>query len=384
MEDAYFIIPARPRWKKPRCGKCGKICPGYDRKSKPRLWRSRGIGAIRIFIEYAPCRVSCPECGIRTEKVPWARHDSRFTEDFEEMVAYLAQVTDKTKVTRLMGISWLTVGRIIERVVAERQDSNRLKGLHRIGIDEFSYRKHHRYLTVVVDHDTRRVVWAAKGRGSKTLKEFFKLLGPTGRKELKTATIDMAGGYIKALKENVPHVEIVFDRFHVQKLASEAVDKIRCSLWRKLQGSEEGDVIKGSKYILLKNPWNLTRKERQKLAEVQRNNKQLYRAYLLKETLAKALDYRQPKRAREALDEWLALASRSALKPFIKVARTIRKHKEGILAYISDRLTNGLAEGMNNRIRVISRRAFGFHSAGPLIAMIFLCCGHIELKPALP
>lgn len=153
---------------------------------------------------------------------------------------------------------------------------------------------------------------------------FFDQLGPIGRKLLRTATIDMAAGYIKALEENVPHIKVVFDRFHVAKLASDAVDKVRCSLWEKLKGTDEGAAIKGSKHVLLKNPWNLTRKERQKLAEVQRNNKSLYRAYLLKETFAKALDYRQPKRAPEALDEWLAWASRSHLKPFVKAARTIR------------------------------------------------------------
>lgn len=342
------------------------------------------MGSIRIFLEYAPRRVACKDCGIRTEKVPWARAGARFTEDFEEMVAYLAQTNNKTEATKLMGVSWRTVGRIVDRVVAERQDPDRLKGLEIIGIDELSYRKRHRYLTVVVDHATHRVVWTAEGKGSEALKEFFEALGPSGRQRLKVATIDMAGGYIKALEEHVPNVQIVFDRFHVQKLCSDALDRVRRSLWRELKGTEEGQAIKGSRFTLLKNPWNLTRQERQKLAEVQRNNKQLYRAYLLKETLAKALDYRQPKRAQEALEEWLAWASRSGLKPFVKTARTIRKYKERILAYIRERYTNGLAEGTNNLIRVVARRAFGFHSAKPLMAMIHLCCSGIELHPPLP
>jgi transposase len=300
------------------------------------------------------------------------------------MVAYLAQVTDKTTVAKLTGVSWRTVGKIVERIVAERLDSSALDGLRRIGIDEFSYRKHHRYITTVVDHDTGRVVWAGKGKGGDTLGAFFDQLGPKRLAQLETITMDMAAGYLSAVKARAPHVTIVFDRFHVQALASNAVDKVRRQQWRELQGTPEGETVKKSRWALLKNLWNLSRKERQKLSDVQQNNKQLYRAYLLKEALARALDYRQPKRAAEALDEWLGWASRSRLQPFVQLARTIRKHKDGILAYVKERLTNGIVEGINNRLRMIARRAFGFHSANALMSMLFLCCGGISLNPPLP
>ena len=237
---------------------------------------------------------------------------------------------------------------------------------------------------MVVDHDRQRVVWAAEGKTADTLAAFFEQLGPERMAQLETATINMAGWYIKALEQQAPHVEIVFDRFHVQRLASDALDDVRRAMWRELKGTDEGQSIKSSRYALLKNPWNLTRAERQKLADVQRNNARLFRAYLLKETLAKALDYLQPWRARKALEEWLAWASRSRLKPFVKVARTIRKYKEGILAYIDHRLTYGIVEGFNNRLRTIARRAYGFHSPRPLIAMLFLCCGGIILHPPIP
>jgi transposase len=178
--------------------------------------------------------------------------------------------------------------------------------------------------------------------------------------------------------------QIVFDRFHVQQLARDAVDEVRRQQWRQLQGTDEGKSIKDSRYALLKNPWNLTRDERNKLSEIQRDNAKLYRAYLLKESLAKALDYLQPKRASDALDAWLAWASRSKLKPFVKAARTIRKYKKRILAYIKDRLTNGIVEGFHNKVRAIARRAYGFHSPKPLIAMTFLSCGGISLDPPIP
>jgi transposase len=321
---------------------------------------------------------------VRTEQVPWAPLGSRFTGEFEELVAYLAQVTDKTRVTELMGISWTTVGAIVERVVARRLDPARLEGLRRIGVDEFSYRKRHRYLTTVVDHDRRRVVWAAPGRSAETLGAFFEALGEERWAQLECVTMDMAGGYLKAVEERLPGVQIVFDRFHVQRLASDALDEVRREQLREIRGTEEGRELFRSRFALLKNPWNLTRDQKQKLSEVQRTNARLYRAYLLKETLAQALDYKQMWRARRALREWLAWASRSKLAPFVKAARTIREHFDGILAYIQERLTNGIVEGFNNKLRMIARRAYGFHTPPPLIAMLYLCCAGIVLDPPLP
>lgn len=383
FEGHGVVLSVAPRWRRPRCGGCEKRAPGYDR-SAPRRWRHLGLGRLRIWLEYAPRRVRCRRCGVRTEQVPWAQAGSRFSEEFEELVAYLAQVTDQTRVTELMGIAWTTVGAIVERVVARRLDPARLDGLRRIGVDEFSYRKRHRYLTTVVDHDRRRVVWAAAGRSAETLAAFFDALGEERCAELECVTMDMAGGYIKAVEERLPAVQIVFDRFHVQRLASDALDTVRREQLRELRGSESGRELFRSRFALLKNPWNLTRKDQQKLSEVQRTNGPLYRAYLLKETLAQALDYKQPGRAERALREWLAWASRSKLPPFVKAARTIRKHFDRILAYVRERLTNGIVEGFNNKLRMIARRAFGFHSPPPLIAMLFLCCGGITLDPPLP
>ena len=384
FETGALVVGVRPRWRKPRCGECGQRGPGYDTLPEPRRWRALAFGAVEVFLEYTMRRVECPRCGVRVEQVPWAAFGSRFTKAFEEMVAYLAQLTDQTAVMKLMGVSWRAVGNIVERIVAERLDATRLDGLRRIGIDEFSYRKHHRYVTTVVDHDRGKVVWTGKDKGGDTLRAFFDELGAERLAQLETITMDMAAGYLSAIQERAPHVTIVFDRFHVQSLASNAVDKVRREQWRELQGTPEGNAVKKSRWPLLKNRWDLTRKQRQKLSEVQRNNRRLYRAYLLKEALARALDYRQPKRAGDALDEWLAWASRSRLHSFVTLARTIRKHKDGILAYVKERLTNGIVEGINNRLRMIARRAFGFHSAEALMGMLFLCCGGVQLHPPLP
>jgi len=379
-----LVVAVRPSWKRPRCGGCGKCATGYDRRAV-RRWRHLGTGRLKIWLEYAPRRVQCRHCGgVVTEKVPWAPHQSRFTWEFEELVAYLAQVSDKTNVTKQMGIAWPTVGAIVERVVARLLDPGRLNNLRRIGVDEFSYRKHHRYITTVVDHDRRRVVWAAKGRSAETLTAFFDELGPERAARIECATIDMSAGFQKAIREHAPNATIVFDRFHVQRLVSDALDQVRRAQVRFVGLGEKGRAIKHSRFALLKNPWNLTRKDKQKLSELQRTNAPLYRAYLLKETLAQALDYKQPGHARRALLDWLAWASRSKLKPFVKAARTIRKHFDGIVAYFEERLTNGIVEGLNNKLRMIARRAFGFHSPDPLISMLHLCSGGIELNPPLP
>ena len=389
VEDVWFrlgdsmAVQVRPSWHKSRCSQCKRRAPRYDRRP-PRRWRHLPFGRTPIDLVYALWRVDCSTCGVRVELVPWASATSRFTHDFEEMTAYLAQITDWTRVSRHLGISWATVGSIVGRVVSRRLDPNRLCGLRRIGIDEFSYRKRHRYLTVVVDHDRRRVVWAGVGRSAETLDPFFDALGEEGCSRIELATIDMAGGYIKALRRRVPQAQIVFDRFHVQRLAADAVDEVRREMVRELRATGDDQTVKNLRYALLKNPWNLTPNEQQRLSDLQRTNRRLYRAYLLKETLADALEQEHPECARERLRAWLAWASRSQLKPFVRVARTIRAYFDGVLAYVETRLTNGLTEGFNNKLRVIARRAYGYHSPQPLIAMMFLTCGGIQLNPPLP
>jgi len=382
--DGTLVVDVRPTSRRSRCGQCSQVAPRYDRRYE-RGWRHLPWGRTSVELRYAPWRVDCPRCGVLVEQVPWAPSGGRFSEAFEEMAAYLAQITDKTKVHRLLGIAWETVGSIIERVVERRLDPERLVGLRRIGIDEFSYKKRHQYLTTVVDHDRQRVVWSGKGRSAEALALFFELLGAEGCQAIEMVTIDLSAPYIKAVREGLPDAEIVYDRFHVQRLVTDALDQVRRDLMRELATDpDEARAVKRTRFVLLMNPWNLSRAQRLKLSEVQRTNQRLYRAYLLKETLAQALDYRQPRRAQRALCAWLAWASRSRLRPFVKAARTIRKHLSGILAYIRTRLTNGLVEGLNGKIRVIARRAYGFHSHEALSAMIFLTCGGIQLDPPLP
>ena len=374
------IVDVKPTWRIGRCSDCHRKAPTYDHR--PRRWRHLDLGGIKCLLRYDRRRVKCRHCGIKVEAVPWAEAGSRFTRPFEMHTTYLAKGTDKTTVTKLMRISWVTVGKIIQRVVArQRGDVDRLDGLVIIGVDELSYRRHHEYVTVVVDHARGIVVWAAEGKNAATLNQFFVDLGPERCAKLEAVTIDMSAAYIKAVTEATPEAKIIFDRFHIQRKAHDALDEVRRAEVNEAE-PEDKKGLKKTRWALQKNPWNLTDLEADKLTELQRTNKRIYRAYLLKEALAGVLDCRSIGIARVKLSEWLSWASRSRLAPFVKLARTVRKYREGILEYVRDRLNNGRVEGLNGKIRTITRRAYGFHSATSLISMIFLCCGGIDAYPA--
>jgi transposase len=311
------VFDVRPRRKKPRCSGCGRRAPGYDQR-EARRWRHLNFGATRIWLRYAPRRVECARCGVVNEQVPWGSAGGWFSSAFEETTAYLARVADKTSVTKIMGIAWVSVGKIVERIVAERLDSWRLDDLSFIGIDEFSYRKRHHYITVIVDHVTGRVVWAAKGRSSETLAAFFRELGPERARKIEVVTLDMAEGFIRAVKEYAPQAKIVFDRFHLQRLASDAVDQVRRGLVRIEQDPQRKQAIKGSRFALLRSEWNLTVDDRAKISEIQRSNRSLYRAYLLKEALAHLLGYKQAGRCEEGSEGMARLGeplSTASLRP---------------------------------------------------------------------
>jgi transposase len=199
--------------------------------------------------------------------------------------------------------------------------------------------------------------------------------------KLEAVTLNLSAAYIKAVTEASPEARLIFDRFHVQRLAHDALDTVRRQQWRAADADDKA-AIKGTRFALQKNPWNLTDVEQGKLTDVQRTNRPLYRAYLLKETLARILDGAQVNVARDKLLDWIAWATRSRLPPFRRVARTIKQYIEGIVAYVATGLNSGRSEGLNGKIRTITRRSFGFHSATSLLALITLCCGGITLTPA--
>lgn len=391
IEDVFadgerLVVAVRPDWReRDRCGVCRRRSPGADQGAGRRRWRALDLGTTLAYVEAEAPRVRCRRHGVVVCAVPWARHDSRFTRAFEDQVAWLAVNTSKTAVAELMRIAWRTVGGICERVAAEaRQRVDLLAGLKRIGVDEISHRKGQRYLTVVVDHDTGRLVWAAPGRDRKTVEAFLDALGQERCKEVELVSCDMASWISGPVADRLPDAVRCVDPFHVVQLATDALDEIRREVWNDARRA--GDVVaakdlKGARYALWKNPENLTERQQRKLSSIQKTNQRLYRAYLLKEQLRQI--YRLPAEPAIALlDNWIAWARRCRLKPFVKLAKTISDQRPGITAAIENQLSNARVEAINTQIRMLTRRAFGFHSAKALIALAMLSLA--GLCPPLP
>jgi len=376
-----LTVKLRPAWRRPRCGTCGRKAKRlHGLVGKKRSWRHLGPFGVRLTLSCDVFRVLCRSCGVKTMSVPWARTGSVFTRAFEDEVAWFVQRTTKDATAKYFRLTWATVGRIAKRVVEEKLDGKLLRNLRLIGVDEISYGRPQKYLTVVVDHERGRVIWSAEGQSAATLGRFFSEIGAQERRRIEVVSMDMDSAFEKAVREWVPNAKIVFDRFHVVQLLGKAVDEVRREQARSLESEERSD-LKRSRFALLKNPWNLTRREKEKLSIVATTNRPTYRAYLLKEGFQEIYDAPTPEEADTAFREWYGWARRSKLDPFRRVAETLKSKWEGVRRFLECGLTNGPVEGWNSKIRMISHRAFGFHSAEALVAMIMLCCSGIVIDP---
>ena len=378
-EGESIVVSVRPRkGATRRCGLCQRRCPRYDHGEGRRRWRGPDLGLLRSFLEADAPRVTCREHGVVVASVPWARHGARHTRVFEDTVAWMATRTSKSTLEVLLRISWRTVGAIVARVVAENVAArDPLQGLRRIGIDEISYKKGHRYITIVVDHDTGRLVWAAPGRDRKTLNTFFTALGESRCAAVTHVSADAAQWIADEVALNCPNAVRCADAFHIVAWAGDALDQVRRDTWNAArQGgmSVHARDLKGARYALWKNPENLTSRQQAKLAWVAKVNHQLFRAYLLKEQLREvfALKGEEGKRL---LDSWLGWARRCRIPSLVHLGRRISKHREAIDATLDHRLSNGLVESTNTKLRLLTRIAFGFKSPAAMIALAMLNLG---------
>ncbi|MGI8984562.1 MAG: ISL3 family transposase [Acidimicrobiales bacterium] len=370
----------------PHCGHRARF--RYDTRDvqKPSSWRHLDMGVWRVEVRAGLRRLRCPVHGVVVEAVPFARPGAHLTRDYDDLLAWLATRMDKTAVARLCRVSWRTVGRACGRVVATELDPDRLNGLFRIGVDEISWRKHHKYLTLVVDHDRGVVIWGAQGRNAKTLDTFFDELGPLRSQAIEAVSLDLGPAFIKSVtgEGHAPQAVICADPFHVVKLVGDALDEVRRDLWqalRRLPGDRWARDFKGARWALLKNPEDLTDRQAAQLAKLRRNRGGIWRAYEMKEQF-RAIFAGDLNRDQAAvlLDRWCARAQRSRLAPFVKAARTMRHRRDLILNAIEHGLSNGRVEGLNTKVRLIVRRAYGFHSADAALALVMLGAGPIDLK----
>lgn len=387
-----------------RCGRCLKRSPGYDAGRGRRRWRTLDLGTIRCWLQGAAPRVRCSTHGVVVAHVPWARHGAGATRVFEEQVAWLATQTSKHAVTELMRIAWRTVGAVITRVWEEvRAGTDLLSGLTQIGIDEVSYRRGRLFLIVVIDHHTGRLVWAGKGLSKATLQRFFDQLGADRRAQISHVTADSAAYIAEVVNKNCPHAIQAADPFHVVKWANDALGEVRLEVWRETRaiaransrrhGQRPRDahedfpahkrlqILTRSRYALWKNPENLTVHQQAKLDWIAATDPRLWRAYQLKEGLRTIFKLPHDEAA-EALDSWVASATRSRIPQFVNLAQTVAAQRGPILIAIKHALSNGRTEAVNHKIRLRIRMAFGFRDTDALIALLMLSLG--GHRPTLP
>ena len=275
-EQVVEVEITRRRNRRMFCSGCGERCTAiYDRSV--RSWRHLDVFRVRCIVKAEVRRVSCPGCGVKAEVVPWARPGARVTRMFEDTCVWLARSAPKSVVAEIQRVDWHSVGVMIERVVAEHtrnQDGDGLDGLTRIGIDEVAYRKGHRYLMCVTDHDSGRLVWAAPGRSEQTAAAFFQALGPQRCRLIRAVSVDLHGGWIRATRTWCPNARICADPFHIIKLAGQALDELRRGLWQSLRDTDpkRATWIKGTRFAIRGRSDNLRPQDRSILDELAETN----------------------------------------------------------------------------------------------------------------
>ena len=384
-----IVVSVALRRRRLVCPHCGwKTSARYDTRADSSRWRHLDVGVFAVEVHATLRRLRCPTHGVVVEAEPFARPGAHLTGDFDDLLAWLATRMDKTAIARLCRVSWRTVGRAVERVVAADLDPKRLDGLFRIGVDEISWRKHHKYLTLVVDHDRGRVIWGAEGKDAKTLDGFFDELGPTRSALIEAVSMDLGPAYLKSVAADghAPQAVVCADVFHLVKLVGDALDEVRRHLWhqlRQLPDDRYAKAFKGSRWALLKNPDDLNDNQAAQLAKIKRSRGGIWRAYEMKEQFRAIFAAGiEPGDAIAELDRWTTRALRSRLPAFVKAARTIRDRRGIIVNALEHGITNGRVEGLNTKVRLIIRRGYRFHSAKAALALVMLACGPINL--ALP
>jgi transposase len=368
-----IVVGVRQRARRHRCP-CGRRAPGYDHST--RRWRHLDAAGTKLWLQAEIWRVNCRACGrVRTEQVPWARPGARLSRDLEDVIGWLAQRTDKTSVCQLLRVAWETVQGVVMRVVADHLDTDRLNDVFNLGVDEISYKRGHQYLTVIANHDTGRVLHVAEGRNKAALQGFFDQLGPERCAQVRAISMDMAPIWREPCQRSIPQAAICFDPFHIIRWANLALDAVY-----KTNGRGTGDrQWRLVRYALRAGVERLEPQHHDLIRALRRSRYALWRAWDLKERLRALYRLGDPTEARAYLKSWIRSAERSRLKPFVNLARQIRRHFDGVIAAVEHQLSNSRLEGINAKIRLINKRGYGHPKSAHIIAMIHLCLGGITI-----
>ena len=357
------------------CPHCAKVdCPVHD--TAMQTWRHLDFFQHQAFLHARTPRITCPDCGVKQIAVPWARTGSGFTLLFEALAMTLMTAMPVAAAARLMGEHDTRMWRVLHHWVEQARSRADYTDVRRVAIDETAAKRGHDYVSLFVDIDQRRVLFVTEGRGADTVATFADDLeahdGDASR--IKQVCIDMSGAFIKGVTENLPEAEITFDKFHAVKLVNDAVDKVRRA---ESKGRPE---LKRSRYLWLRNEPSLSAQSRASLAALTRLNLKTARAYQIR--LAFQEIYRQPTWEWGALflDRWYAWAIRSRLDPIKDAARTVMKHRDGILSWFDSHIANGLIEGINSLVQAAKAKARGYRSTRTLKAITYLIAGKLDLR----
>lgn len=358
------------------CSRCRRPARRVYDRGRVRRWRTGTVLGRTLWLLYRPFRVVCRWCGIRVEAVPWAARFQRVTYLLaRQILAFTREVSWRVAATWL-GLDWKTIAATVRWAVAEGLQRRRLKPLRILGIDEVSRQKGQTYFTLFYDLERGELLWVSEGRKEEAVMLFFAWLGPRRARALQAVVLDMWAPYRRVVEQQAPQAVIVFDRFHLIRHLNTAVDQVRRDMVRELEGAERR-AIKGTRYLWLSNPWNLSDTRRTKLSELLRLNLPIVRAYLLKEAFQQFFEYRSRGWAAKWLRNWFHWATHSRLAPLRRFAWLVRRHEAGILAWIDLRISNGPLEGLNTKIKAVARRAYGYRNPVNHIAAIFHACGNL-------
>jgi transposase len=367
----------------PRCSGCGQVVREiHDHRT--RRWRHLDLARCRVVVVCRCARVRCLRCGVRTQALCFARPGSRFTAAFEDTCAWLTRHAPHSVVARLMRIDWETVGRIARRIVTEaRGQGDGLEGLSRIGVDEVSWRAGHRdYLTVVVCHDSGRVVWVGHGPRPAALGRFFDALGPVRAARITTISADLGEMYLGVIRARAPRAEICADPFHIAAAARFALDRLRAAEWQRLRAEDPAGArwLRGARFALRRGAGRRSAADLSLIGELAGVNQPIYRAHLWCDQLSALMQMSDPAEAATLLSTLIEEAPSLGHRRFALLGRTLDRHRQSILNTIVHRISNGRIEALNSSVRLISHRARGFRHVDNLIAMIHLVCGRVRVE----
>ena len=347
------------------CSGCDRKGPGYDTLSV-REFQFIPLWGIAVYLLYAMRRIDCPRCGVKVEKVPWSDGKSSLTTAFAYFLATWAKRMSWAEVARAFTTSWESVFRSVELVVAWGLAHRVLDGVKAIGIDEVLWHRGYKFLTVVyqIDEGCRRLLWVGRDRTIKTTLRFFRSFGKQRAASLQFVCSDMWQPYLKVIAKKASQAIHVLDRFHIMANMNKAIDEVRTAEAKELKAKGLGEVLKGARWTLLKRPENRTLIQECQLAELVKYNLRAVRSHLLREEFELFWTYTAPAWAGKFLDRWCTKTMRSKIEPMKKIARSLRAHKPLILNWFRAKglVSTGAVEGLNNKLKVITRRAFGFRT----------------------